>query len=156
MPKIFVKTEDFNYRLPLERIAQNPLNERDQAKLMVLHRYTHVIEHRHVHDLVDLLTENDVLVFNETKVFPARLKGTLDHKPVEILLHQEKSENTWECLVKPGKKFQQGTRVHFKSLEAIVTEVQDNGSRLLTFSKNGAELMKIIEKIGETPLPPYI
>ena len=139
-----MRTEDFNYRLPVERIAQNPLNERDQAKLMVLHRETHTIEHRHAHDLVELLTENDVLVFNETKVFPARLKGTLDHKPVEILLHQEKSENTWECLVKPGKKIQQGTRVHFENLEVTVTEVQDNGSRLFTISKNRAELIKNI------------
>jgi S-adenosylmethionine:tRNA ribosyltransferase-isomerase len=151
-----MKTSDFDYVLPEELIAQNPLPQRDQAKLMVLNQDSQTIEHQHISDLLDILTPNDVLVFNETKVFPARLKGTIENKPVEILLHREVKANEWECLTKPGKRFKLNSMVQFEGLSATVTHINEDGSRILKFPAEKEEFRKQIDKIGETPLPPYI
>lgn len=151
-----MKTTDFDYDLPQELIAQDPLEQRDEARLMVLYRDTETIEHHHINELPEILTENDVLVFNETQVFPARLHGKIDGKTVETLLHRELSPNTWECLAKPGKRFKIGAKIDFKEFTATVTTVNDDGSRILEFSESGSKLTQIIDQIGETPLPPYI
>lgn len=123
---------------------------------MILDRKTKKISHHHIYDLAKLLTKNDVLVFNETKVFPARLKGTISDKSVEILLHRQIGPNEWECLAKPGKKFSKGAIVQFPGLSAKISHINGDGSRNLTFSESDDKLMAIIEKVGETPLPPYI
>ncbi|MFA5842415.1 MAG: tRNA preQ1(34) S-adenosylmethionine ribosyltransferase-isomerase QueA [Candidatus Gracilibacteria bacterium] len=148
---------DFNYALPKELIAQTPLPMRSDARLMVLDQKKQTITHRHIRDLPEILTPNDVLVFNETKVFPARVKGLIDGKEVEILLHKEITPDTWECLTKPGKRFSLETTIIFdKNLTATVKKIQTDGSRILVFSKSGPELQSVIDQIGETPLPPYI
>ncbi|MBT5016988.1 tRNA preQ1(34) S-adenosylmethionine ribosyltransferase-isomerase QueA [Candidatus Peregrinibacteria bacterium] len=151
-----MKTAAFDYHLPEELIAQNPLPNRDQSKLMVLNRANQEIEHRHVYELTQILGPNDVLVFNETQVFPARLHGKIKDKSVEILLHRELKEGAWECLVKPGKRFKQNSIIKFSELTAIVKKINEDGSRILEFSTTGPTLNKIIDQIGETPLPPYI
>ena len=151
-----MKTSDFNYHLPQELIAQNPLKNRDKARLMVLHRDTKTIEHRYIHELPKILNSDYVLVMNETQVFPARLKGEINKKEIEILLHRELSENTWECLVKPGKRFKKDSQVTFDGLTATVININEDGSRILEFNKKGMALAKHIDQIGETPLPPYI
>lgn len=151
-----MKTSDFDYNLPQELIAQNPLKTRDAARLMMLDKKTKTIEHRTIQDLPKILTKNDVLVFNETQVFPARLHGTIDEKPIEILLHKEINLSTWECLVKPGKRFKEGAIVHFGELQGTITQINEDGSREITFQEGATKLHEIIDKIGETPLPPYI
>jgi len=152
-----MKTSDFNFELPAKLIAQNPLTPRDHARLMVLHRDTQTIEHRHIYDLPKILGENDVLVFNETQVFPARLYGKIKDKDVEILLHKEITPNRWECLVKPGKRFKIGSAIIFnKDLRATVITINEDGSRILEFSESGKRLEEKIDELGETPLPPYI
>lgn len=149
-----MKTIDFDYQLPAELIAQNPLKNREEARLMVLNKGQ--IKHCHIYDLTKILDSNDVLVFNQTKVFPARLHGQIEGKEVEILLHREIKGGTWECLVKPGKKFIKGALVDFKKTKATVIQINGDGSRLLKFDTRGHNLDKIIDQIGEMPLPPYI
>lgn len=149
-----MKTIDFDYQLPAELIAQNPLKNREEARLMVLNKGR--IDHKHIRDLPNILNANDVLVFNQTKVFPARLHGLIEDKNVEILLHREIKDGIWECLVKPGKKFRKGSLVGFGEIKATVIQVNTDGSRLLEFNRHGQNLNKIIDQIGETPLPPYI
>lgn len=159
--------DEFNYTLPKELIAQTPLPMRSDARLMVLDRKNQTITHRHIRDLPKILTPNDVLVFNETKVFPARIRGKIQNAGdmslrfatglVEILLHRELTPNTWECLAKPGKRFSLGALIIFnENLIATVESIQPDGSRILSFSKSGTELQSLIDQIGETPLPPYI
>jgi S-adenosylmethionine:tRNA ribosyltransferase-isomerase len=149
-----MKTSDFDYHLPEELIAQDPLLSRDKARLMVLQ--DNQITHRHIYDLPEILGPNDVLVFNETEVFPARLYGQIHDKPVEILLHREVENGVWECLAKPGKRFKEGSLIKFGELKATVIQINEDGSRILQFDKNGNKLNQIIDQIGETPLPPYI
>ncbi len=149
-----MKTADFDYHLPEELIAQDPLPNRDKARLMVLKN--DLIEHRHIYDLPKILSPDDVLVFNETKVFPARLHGTIDGKTVEILLHQEATKGVWECLVKPGKRFKKGAKIRFRELKATVEQINEDGTRMIKFEHTGNKLNRIIDQIGETPLPPYI
>lgn len=158
-----MKTSDFSYDLPAELIAQNPLPDRTAARLMVVDRATGTLTHHHIRDLPNLLSPNDVLVFNETKVFPARLRGKIEGKPAEILLLNEQKSSTargenslWQCLVKPGKRFTPGTQFMAPSLVGIVQKIQPDGTRLLQFNASPESLQKIVDAFGEMPLPPYI
>ena len=155
-----MKTSDFNYELPESYIAQTPLEKRDASKLLVYDKNTKQIEHKHFYDILDYLTSNDVLVFNRSRVIPARVYGHRPNKEeiVEILLLKKLSLNSYECLVKPGKKFKIGSEIIFSdTLSAIVTDIAQDGIRILSFnfSKN-TTLEAELEKTGEMPLPPYI
>ncbi|KKR24258.1 MAG: S-adenosylmethionine:tRNA ribosyltransferase-isomerase, S-adenosylmethionine:tRNA ribosyltransferase-isomerase, partial [Candidatus Peregrinibacteria bacterium GW2011_GWE2_39_6] len=151
-----MQINEFDYKLPLELIAQNPLEKRDDARLMVLDRINKSIEHKKISDLPGILNPNTVLFFNNTLVFPARLYGEISQKKVEILLHQEKSPGKWECLVRPGKRFRVGTKISWPELEGTVIEINEDGSRLIEFSLCGANFTRKIDAIGQVPLPPYI
>ncbi len=159
-----MRTSDFFYDLPPDLVAQNPLQDRTAARLMVVDRATGILAHHHIRDLPALLTSNDVLVFNETKVFPARLRGKIGEKPAEILLlNEQKSSSSqaesseWQCLVKPGKRFTVDSVFEIHSvLRATVQSIQPDGTRLLQFNASPESTQKIIDTIGEMPLPPYI
>ena len=151
-----MKIEDFDYDLPKNLIAHHPAEPRDSSGLMVVERVSHLIKHRKFSDLPDLLTQNDVLVFNQSKVIPARLIGK---KPtggkVEILLLRELNEAEWECISKPGLKIGQQINLDL-GLDAKVLSKKTNGVITLAFHPKGVKLIKLIEQIGLTPLPPYI
>lgn len=166
---ITLKKSDYYYELPEELIAQTPAQKRDMSRLMVLDKNTGNIEHRYFHDIVDYLKPGDALVLNNSKVIPARLfakryikdeTGKLTDKlgdtHIEILLLKRHDEKTWECIVHPGKKVTEGTKLHFSDkLEATVTKVLDDGNRMIEFSYEG-EFYSILDEVGEMPLPPYI
>lgn len=146
---------DFDYHLPKEFIAQKPLKERDQSKLMVLNQTNKSILHHQFFELPDLLNPNSVLVFNESRVIPARLKFELGNGHAEILLIKPTDENTWECMVRPGAKFEPGTQIEIdEELEFIVKDITPHGLRTLEFKCNDFD--KYIKQHGQTPLPPYI
>ena len=153
-----MKTHDFWYDLPQELIAQTPLEKRDNSRLMVMDRVTGQIAHRHFYDLPEYLRPGDCLVMNDSRVLPARLLG---HRPtggaVEILLLRDLGNKKWECLCKPGRKMQVGSRVTFGDgeLEAEVTEVREDGNRVVEFRYEGI-FLEILERLGKMPLPPYI
>lgn len=153
-----MKTSDFYYDLPERLIAQTPLEKRDNSKMLVFDGEN--IEHKHFYNLVDYLGENDVLVMNRSKVIPARLYGKRVGKEevVEILLLKKLSVTSYECLVKPGKKFTVGTKLVFgDSLFASVINITSGGERIIEFTVPiGSTLEAEIDKVGEMPLPPYI
>ncbi|MBH55389.1 MAG: tRNA preQ1(34) S-adenosylmethionine ribosyltransferase-isomerase QueA [Opitutaceae bacterium] len=155
-----MRTDDFDFDLPVELIAQNPVVPRDSSRLMLLNRKTGKIGHRRFFDLPDILQEGDVLVLNDTKVIPARLYGTIPEVGpgrVEVLLLNESVEGFQRVMAKPGKKFQVGYEVVFDDfLSADVVEVEADGCRLLQFNSSTSELIKHLDRIGHTPLPPYI
>lgn len=150
---------DFNYDLPQELIAQDPLEKRSESRLMVLHRDTDEIEHKVFKDIIDYLNPGDCLVINDTKVIPARLLGEKEGTgaAIEVLLLKNKGDNVWETLVKPGKKMKPGARVLFGDglLTGEVIDVVEEGNRLIKFSYEGI-WEEILDKLGEMPLPPYI
>ena len=154
-----MKTDDFDFELPEELIAQTPIKNRDQSKMLVLDKETGEIEHKHFNNILDYLNENDVLVLNDTKVMPARLYGQKEETNalIEILLLKEKTNNTWECLVKPAKRVKIGTVVNFGDgiLKAECIEIKDEGIRVFKLIYDGI-LYEILDKLGEMPLPPYI
>ena len=154
-----MKTEDFNYELPEELIAQTPIKDRDQSKLLVLDKKTGNIEHRHFNNIIDYLDENDILVLNDTKVIPARLYGIKEdtNAHIEVLLLKEEDNNTWECLTKPAKRIKIGTIISFGNglLKAECIKIKDEGIRIFKLHYNGI-LYEILDKLGEMPLPPYI
>ncbi len=153
-----MKTHDFCYDLPEELIAQTPLERRDSSRLMVMDRKTGALEHRHFYDIVSYLNPGDCLVMNDSRVLPARLLG---HRPtggaVEVLLLRDLGGGQWECLVKPGRKMQQGQEVSFGdgSLTARVLQVCDDGNRIVQFDYEGI-FLEVLERLGKMPLPPYI
>ena len=153
-----MKLSDFMYDLPEERIAQTPVEPRDHSRLMVIHRDTGDIEHRHFYDIVDYLNPGDCLVINETKVIPARLYG---ERPtggaVEVLLLKQLGPKRWETLVRPGKKLKPGTEVIFGDgrLTCRVLETTDVGGRIVEFDCEGS-FEAALDALGEMPLPPYI
>lgn len=150
---------DFNYDLPEELIAQDPLEKRDDSRLMVIHRDTGEIEHKIFSDVIDYLNPGDCLVVNDTKVIPARLLGVKEETgaAVEVLLLRNRGGNVWETLVRPGKKMKPGVRVDFGDglLKGEVLEVVEDGNRLIRFEYDGI-WEEILDKLGEMPLPPYI
>ncbi len=168
-----MKTARFDYELPSELIAQEPLDPRDSSRLMVINRQVSSIEHGCFTDVVDYLDPGDCLVINDTRVIPARLKGKKKGSggKVEILLLNERMDccheegrdgvsfhmSCWESLVKPGKRLPKGTQIIFDtdSVEAVVGERIADGKRIIHFKHIGS-FEKLIEKIGEVPLPPYI
>lgn len=159
--KTELKKSDFFYDLPEELIAQTPAEKRDCSRLMVLHRESGEIEHKHFYDIIDYLNPNDVLVVNNSKVIPARIFGTdkeKDDRVVEFLLLRRHGDRVWETLVRPGKKAKIGKKFVFGdgSLEGEITDIVEEGNRLITFSVGGAEIYQALEKIGNMPLPPYI
>lgn len=154
-----MKTDDFNFELPPSLIAQRPIKNRDQSKMLVLDKKTGKISHHHFNDIYDYLTENDVLVLNDTKVIPARLYGKKEETGavIEILLLKEHNENIWECLVKPAKRIKIGTIISFGDgkLKAKCTGIKEDGIRLFELLYKGI-LYEILDELGEMPLPPYI
>lgn len=154
-----MKTDDFDYYLPENLIAQTPINKRDESKLMVLNKETGTIEHRHFADIIDYLTPNDVLVLNDTKVMPARLIGQKEdtNGHIELLLLKNTQNNIYECLCKPAKRVKIGTIVTFGDgiLKAKCIEVKEEGIREFEFLYDGI-FYEILDKLGEMPLPPYI
>lgn len=154
-----MKTSDFYYDLPEELIAQEPLKDRSSSKLLVLDRETGEIEHKIFKDITNYLKEGDCLVINDTKVLPARLIGERvgTGAKVEILLLVRKDINTWEVLVKPGKKARVGDKISFGGgkLVAEILETIEGGNRIIKFHYEGV-FENIIEELGEMPLPPYI
>ncbi len=148
---------EFDYDLPPELIAQEPLPERDKSRLLVLFRNTGRIEHRHFYNLPEYLNPGDLLVMNNTRVTAKRLRGV---KPtggnVEVLLLHEVGPNKWEALVKPGRRVEPGAIINFgDNLSAKVMARTQDGGRILDFG-DGPEVEEAIEHIGEVPLPPYI
>ena len=150
-------TSEFDYPLPKELIAQTPIEPRDHSRLMVLSRRDGSIEHRHFYDLPDYLREGDVLVFNDSKVIPARLYG---HKKetggkVELLLLQRLSPGVWRSLTRPGRRMRLGATFVAEgdnaTIEGEVLEVEDDGTRVVKLSPEEA-----LDKVGVVPLPPYI
>jgi len=154
-----MRLSEFDYYLPEELIAQDPLEKRSNSRLMVLDRKSGDVYHRHFYDIKDYLKSGDCLVINNTKVIPARLLGekkdTGGH--IEVLLLTRKSDNIWECLVRPGKKMRPGAKVIFGNglLTGEIIETLDDGNRLIEFSYEGI-FEEILDKLGEMPLPPYI
>lgn len=154
-----MKLSDFNYNLPEELIAQDPLEKRDNSRLMVLHRDAGEIEHKHFYDVIEYLNPGDCLVINNTKVIPARLMGVKEGTgaSIEVLLLKRKEEKVWETLVKPGKKARPGARISFGDgrLVGEVTDVVEEGNRLIRFEYEGI-FEEILDQLGQMPLPPYI
>ncbi len=154
-----MKVTDFDYDLPEELIAQDPLEKRSNSRLMVLDKNTGEISHQHFYDIKNYLKTGDCLVINNTRVIPARLYGARvgSGGKVEILLLKRKSDNVWECLVKPGKKARPGMEISFGDglLLGKITDIVDEGNRLIEFSYEGI-FEEILDKLGEMPLPPYI
>lgn len=166
-----LKTSEFDYFLPSELIAQNPLEKRDQSRLLYYNRKTDKIEHRNFSELPEILQAGDLLVINESRVIPARLHAQIElgHAPKneqekakikarnEIFLIKKIGESEWEALVKPGHRVKKGVNLVFsEKLRGTVKEELAGGLRIVNFSLSGAEFLHEIEKIGETPLPPYI
>ena len=154
-----MKTSDFNYQLPEELIAQDPLEDRSSSRLMVLDRQTGDVEHRHFTDILEYLHPGDCLVINNTKVIPARLFGVKEdtQAKIEVLLLKRKENDIWETLVKPGKKAKPGTKLVFGDglLTAEVVDVVEEGNRLIQFHYDGI-FEEILDQLGQMPLPPYI
>ena len=148
---------DFDYELPQELIAQHPMEPRDHSRLLVVDKHTGELQHKHFYDLVDYLRPGDVLVFNDTRVIPARLHGTKDTGAhVEVFLLTRRDATDWEVLVRPGKKLQVGARINFSDeLSCEVIEHTDFGGRVVRFKYEGI-FEEILDRLGETPLPPYI
>lgn len=148
---------DFDYDLPQELIAQHPMEPRDHSRLLVVDKKTGEIEHKHFYDLVNYLKPGDMLVFNDTRVIPARLHGTKDTGAhVEVFLLTRRDATDWEVLVRPGKKLQVGAKINFSDeLSCEVIEHTDFGGRVVRFKYDGI-FEEILDRLGETPLPPYI
>ena len=164
LPKTDLKTHDFYYDLPEELIAQHPLEKRDTSKMMVLDRKEGMLEHKHFYDILDYLHAGDVLVINDSKVIPARIYGFVEGREeakIELLLLRQRETDTWECLVKPGKRARIGMRLVFGEgiLHGEVTDIVEEGNRLIRFSydrEKYATVYEILHEIGLMPLPPYI
>ncbi|WP_353097009.1 tRNA preQ1(34) S-adenosylmethionine ribosyltransferase-isomerase QueA [Tissierella praeacuta] len=154
-----MKREDFNYFLPEELIAQHPLENREESRLLVLDKQTGEIEHRHFKDIIEYLNKGDCLVLNDTKVIPARLFGNRIGKEekIEILLLKRTGDNLWETLVKPGKKARPGHIIEFGDgiLKGEVLSIGEDGTRIIKFEYKGI-FEEILDSLGEMPLPPYI
>lgn len=154
-----MKVSDFNYNLPEELIAQTPIKDRAESRLMVLHRENETIEHKIFKDIIDYLEPGDCLVRNNTKVIPARLYGIKEETGanVEFLLLNRIEGNIWEVMVKPGRRLAEGVKVSFGDglLQAEILEKMEGGNRKVRFSYEGI-FNEILEQIGLMPLPPYI
>ena len=154
-----MKTSDFYYELPQELIAQDPLEDRSSSRLMVLNKNNGRVSHKRFSDITKYLRAGDCLVLNNTKVIPARLLGVKEDTgaAVEVFLLKRLDANTWETLVKPGKKLKPGARVVFGDglLRCEIKDVVQEGNRIVSFEFDGI-WEEVLDKLGEMPLPPYI
>ena len=154
-----MKTSDFYYELPQELIAQEPLEKRDHSRLMILDKVTGKIEHRHFYDIADMLNPGDTLILNDTRVIPARLYGIKEDTggAIEFLLLNKHSLDTWEVILKPGRRAKPGARFVFGNgeLKAEILDIINDGNRLVKFEYEGV-FENVLDKLGEMPLPPYI
>ena len=155
-----MKISDFDYYLPEELIAQKPADRRECSRLLVVHRDTGKIEHRHFYDIIDYLKAGDCLVLNNSKVLPARLYGVKEKTgaKVEFLLIKRIEGDTWETMVRPGRKLKPGDIVVFSQeplLKATIKDFGTDGTRIVDFEYDGV-FMEQLEEIGSMPLPPYI
>ena len=154
-----MRTDDFDFDLPEELIAQTPLSKRDASRLLVLDKQTGEISHKYFTDIIEYMEKGDTLVLNDTKVMPARLYGIKEETGaiVEVLLLKDEGENVWECLTKPAKRVKEGTVISFGEgkLKAKCTKVLEDGIRHFTLEYKGI-LYEILDELGEMPLPPYI
>ena len=153
-----MKTDDFDYDLPKELIAQTPLLKRDESRLLVLDKNTGEVTHKKFYDVIDFLNPGDALVINDTKVIPARIIGEKENTGavIELLLLKDLGDS-WECLAKPQKRLKVGTIISFGNglLKAKVTSIKDEGITIVKLIYEGI-LMEILERLGTMPLPPYI
>ena len=153
-----MRKSDFYFDLPEELIAQTPLERRDSSRLLHLDKVTGALEHRHFYELLDYLREGDCMVFNDSRVLPARLIGA---RPtggsVELVLLRDLGEGRWECLSRPGRKTRPGTEILFGNgeLKATVESVAEGGNRIVRFDYEGI-FLEVLERLGKMPLPPYI
>ena len=154
-----LKTSDFDYLLPEELIAQTPVEPRDHSRLLVYHRDSGQVEHRHFYDLPEYLQPGDVLVVNDTKVIPARLLGVKEDTgvPVELLLLKRLEKDVWEALVRPGRRLRPGTFCSFGDglLRGEIIDNAEDGGRKVRFHYEGV-FEAILDELGQMPLPPYI
>ena len=154
-----MKTSDFTFDLPEELIAQDPLTDRSSSRLLVLDKETGEIRHEGFRNIAGYLKRGDCLVLNDTKVIPARLIGEKEGTgaKIEVLLLKRKQDNTWETLVKPGRKAKPGTRISFGQGKLVgeVTDIVDEGNRLVKFEFDGI-FEEVLDELGQMPLPPYI
>ena len=154
-----MKTSDFYYDLPEELIAQEPLKKRDESRLMVLDKSNGEIKHKHFYDIVDMIKPGDALILNDTRVLPARLYGVKEGTggAIEFLLLNKHSLDTWEVILKPGRRAKPGARFVFGEgkLKAEILDVINDGNRLVKFEYDGV-FENILDELGEMPLPPYI
>ena len=153
-----MRKSDFYFDLPEKLIAQTPLERRDSSRLLHLDKVTGELEHRHFYDLLDYLREGDCMIFNDSRVLPARLIGA---RPtggsVELVLLRDLGEGRWECLSRPGRKTKPGTEILFGNgeLKATVEQVAEGGNRIVRFDYEGI-FLEVLERLGKMPLPPYI
>ena len=151
--------KDFDYELPEELIAQDPIARRDESRLLILNKETGEFRHSVFREIIHELHPGDCLVINNTKVIPARLYGTREGQTgkIEVLLLRRREADVWETLVKPGKKCKIGTRLSFGEglLKAEIVDIVDEGNRLIRFEYEGI-FEEILDRLGEMPLPPYI
>ena len=154
-----MNVSEFNFDLPQELIAQDPLEDRSSSRLLVLDKETGDIQHKNFRDLLSYLRRGDCLVVNDTKVIPARLYGVKEETEakIEVLLLKRRESDLWETLVKPGKKARPGTVISFGGgiLKGTVIDVVEEGNRLIRFSYEGI-FEEILDQLGQMPLPPYI
>lgn len=153
------KLTDFDYPLPKKYIAQYPATRRDQSKLMVVHRDSRKIEHKQFSNLVTYTRKNDLVITNNTKVFPARLYATKDRTDarVEVFLLRELENDLWEVMVRPARKVRIGNKLMFtRKVHCDVIDNTVSGGRVVRFEYNGENIYDIIDRIGISPLPPYI
>lgn len=154
-----MKTNDFYFDLPEDLIAQVPLKNRDESRLMTLDKNTGEVKHKTFRDILECLNDNDILVLNNTRVIPARLFGfkAETNAEIEILLLSRKDINTWEALTKPAKRLKLGTRIIFGDglLIGVVKELQEEGIRTIEFEYEGI-FEDVLDRLGNMPLPPYI
>ncbi|WP_057829434.1 tRNA preQ1(34) S-adenosylmethionine ribosyltransferase-isomerase QueA [Liquorilactobacillus cacaonum] len=159
MSEKHLTTEDFDYNLPEELIAQTPLKERDHSRMLILDSKTGDYQDDIFYNVIDQLNPGDALVMNDSRVMPARIYGTKTDTEghLEVLLLNNTDGDNWETLVKPAKRAKVGTKINFGDgkLSAIVTKELDHGGRMIKFEYDGI-FMEILEKLGEMPLPPYI
>ena len=154
-----MKTKDFDYALPEELIAQTPIERRDASRLLCLDKVTGEFSHHHFYELPNFLKPGDCLILNNSRVLPARLLGKRlpGGGACEALLLIDRGEQTWECIVRPGKHLRAGARMSFGDgeLTAEVTQVLEGGNRMVRFSYEGI-FLEVLEHLGKMPLPPYI
>lgn len=153
-----MRTEDFDYYLPEDRIAQSPLEKRDESRLLVMDRNTGEITHDRFFNIGTYLKKGDVIVLNNTRVLPARMFGSRPGKEekIEVLLIKRLTATRWECLVRPGRKMKLGQEILIGNiLRGQVVEITEDGSRIIEFTYEGV-FEEVLDKLGQMPLPPYI